>query len=464
MTALRRRTNEEITPVKHITLRKRVGTIVALLLLTLMVAAPVGANHIDNPAFARTWERTDKPVNDGLVQRTWIWGLNVTDESIMEEYADSPGGLREVQYFDKSRMEINDPNAFDDGLWYVTNGLLVIEMVEGKIQVGDSEFDESPSPADVNIVGDPADGSGLGPTYADINDFGLRNESATSEGMTITAVVESDGTVGSDDTYASFGVTAEERVIVEGIDHTVASVFWEFMNSEGIVWENGQAVTENLFENPFYATGFPITEAYWATALVGGNETDILWQCFERRCLTYTPSNDAAFQVEAGNVGQHYYRWRYEDNQPGLIDPVEVTDQAFYAELTTGQEVPAIAVDSDASGDAVFYINENGNLSYEVIVVDIQGVVAAHIHMGMPGEAGPVIVTLFSGDFSTEDGGTETLVSGEITADDLAGDLEGMTLGHLLGHMEAGNTYVNVHTTDNPSGEIRGQIELISGE
>jgi hypothetical protein len=34
-------------------------------------------------------------------------------------------------------------------------------------------------------------------------------------------------------------------------------------------------------------------------------------QCFERRCLTYTPGNDPAWQVEAGNVGQHYYAWRY---------------------------------------------------------------------------------------------------------------------------------------------------------
>ncbi|MEZ4520625.1 MAG: hypothetical protein R3A46_03120 [Thermomicrobiales bacterium] len=39
-------------------------------------------------------------------------------------------------------------------------------------------------------------------------------------------------------------------------------------------------------------------------------------QCFERRCLTYTPGNPEGFIVEAGNVGQHYYSWRY-DNDPG---------------------------------------------------------------------------------------------------------------------------------------------------
>ena len=43
-------------------------------------------------------------------------------------------------------------------------------------------------------------------------------------------------------------------------------------------------------------------------------------QCFERRCLTYTPANPAGWQVEAGNVGQHYYQWRYGGSaRDGLI-------------------------------------------------------------------------------------------------------------------------------------------------
>ncbi len=41
-------------------------------------------------------------------------------------------------------------------------------------------------------------------------------------------------------------------------------------------------------------------------------EHDVLMQCFQRRCLTYTPGNAEGWQVEAGNVGRHYYEWRYE--------------------------------------------------------------------------------------------------------------------------------------------------------
>jgi hypothetical protein len=37
----------------------------------------------------------------------------------------------------------------------------------------------------------------------------------------------------------------------------------------------------------------------------------VMVQVFERRVLTYTADNPPAFQVEMGNIGQHYYQWRY---------------------------------------------------------------------------------------------------------------------------------------------------------
>jgi uncharacterized protein YkwD len=76
----------------------------------------------------------------------------------------------------------------------------------------------------------------------------------------------------------------------------------------------GAYVDAPLFENPFYATGLPITDAYWANVPLAGVRQDVLVQCFERRCLTYTPGNPAGWQVEAGNVGLHYHQWRYPDD------------------------------------------------------------------------------------------------------------------------------------------------------
>ena len=50
------------------------------------------------------------------------------------------------------------------------------------------------------------------------------------------------------------------------------------------------------------------------------------------------------------------------------------------------------------------------------------------------------------------------LAEGVITSADLMGSLEGGDLQDLLDNMVAGNAYVNVHTVENPGGEIRGQI------
>ncbi|MGA7672435.1 MAG: peptidase S8, partial [Nitrolancea sp.] len=79
----------------------------------------------------------------------------------------------------------------------------------------------------------------------------------------------------------------------------------------GTVWNGSANVKGQLFDPTFFATGYPITEAYWAKVKVAGTVKDVLVQCFERRCLTYTPSNPTGWQVEMGNIGRHYYLWRY---------------------------------------------------------------------------------------------------------------------------------------------------------
>ena len=106
--------------------------------------------------------------------------------------------------------------------------------------------------------------------------------------------------------------------------HTVASVFWSFMNSSGPVDQNGTSMSGPLFQNPFYATGYPLTEAYWTHVLVGGTTKLVLVQVFERRVLTFTPDNPSGWQVEAGNVGQHYYNWRFNQLQQPTISLLEL--------------------------------------------------------------------------------------------------------------------------------------------
>jgi hypothetical protein len=285
-------------------LRAPLAVVISMTLFLSMMANALATAEAD--PFQLTWMRTDKPVNDGVLSRTWMWGPMETALNTMEPYEEALHGERMVMYFDKARMEINDPLGDRTRLWHVTNGLLVVELMTGQQQMGDASF-EPRQPAGIPVAGDLDDPNG--PTYAALAP--LRSASPYAAGHTIVSRVDRHGVVTQDPSLASYGVTASERVTVPGIDHRVASVFWQFMNSSGIVWEAPRYVTESLFQNPYYATGYPITEAYWTTVKVGGTPRDVLLQCFERRCLTYTPGNPAGWQVEAGNVGLHYYMWRY---------------------------------------------------------------------------------------------------------------------------------------------------------
>jgi hypothetical protein len=190
------------------------------LLASLFVFAPAtSAEPAANDPFLRTWQRTDKPIAEGSVTRTWMWGPAAFTSGLSEDYAESPGGKRTVQYFDKSRMEITNPDGDQSSVWYVTNGLLVMELVTGQMQVGNNAFIDR-GPAQVNVAGDADDTAG--PTYATFGS--LRNLAALSEGAIITQRVDRAGIVSNDDTLAGLGVSAARYVPETG--HTVASPVW----------------------------------------------------------------------------------------------------------------------------------------------------------------------------------------------------------------------------------------------
>ena len=278
-------------------------------LLGLLALNSAGAVEPSNEHFLRTWQRTDKPVADGDADRTWNWGTEAISNEISEPYAESPNGERRVQYYDKSRMEINNPDADPESIWYVTNGLLVVELMTGRMQIGDSEFQDR-FPADVPVAGDQNDPNGV--TYEVFADF--RQTPPTPLDTVYTQRLHADGTLSNDASLAVHNVSAAH--LDEVTNHAIAGPFWDFMNSSGPVYVDGEIIEERLFPNEYYSTGRPLTEFYWTRSLVGGTERDVGIQCFERRCLTFTPGNPPGFVVEAGNVGLHYFIWRYETPDP----------------------------------------------------------------------------------------------------------------------------------------------------
>jgi hypothetical protein len=96
--------------------------------------------------------------------------------------------------------------------------------------------------------------------------------------------------------------------------HNIPAVFWNFLNSSGPVANTANQITnEQLIVPWFFASGFPISEPYWAKATIQGKVTDVMIQAYQRRALTYVPTNQAGFQVEMANIGQHYFDWRYRN-------------------------------------------------------------------------------------------------------------------------------------------------------
>src|SRR5215207_472346 len=62
--------------------------------------------------------------------------------------------------------------------------------------------------------------------------------------------------------------------------------------------------------------------------------------------------------------------------------------------LTGDEEVPVRI--TNAQGQAIFELSEDGTqLSYKLIVANIENVVQAHIHVGQPGVNGPIVVFLY---------------------------------------------------------------------
>lgn len=321
--------------------------LIAAILLVLMV----GTIHLhlagatptpDETAFYRLWERTDAPVQNNHVERTWYWGpspLQTLDEPYVEGY----NGARRVQYWDKGRMEISNPNEAATSAWYVTAGLLPLEMISGKVQLGDSTFEDR-TPAIVPIAGDPNPDNPFAPTYASF--AGVTTSPSNNHGQTMASngdghglsgaraperygelvaeTLDFDGTVGRRPDLAT-AYPGTRLVHYDGtLGHNIPEVFLNFLQQVGKIQINGEERTDLLVDWN-YVMGHPASEPYWIRTKIGGVEQDALVQVFERRVLTYHPSNPLGWQVEMGNVGQHYQKWRY-----GMVEPINRPAPVIY--------------------------------------------------------------------------------------------------------------------------------------
>ena len=346
------------------TIEAWLASVIALAVLAL-AAVPVQAAPFDNQrdqfadvAFQQIWERTDAPqVRAG---RTFYWGpLPWWDYA--EFYRQSPNGLRTVQYFDKARMEINNPanRTSQNG---VTNGLLVVELVSGQLKWGDdgSETDGRRGPAPVPVAGDPPAMNPSAPTYASfagVATTGNGYRDPNRLGQAVAATIDRAGNISERSDLARPETRIVQYSSVTG--HNIPRVFWDFMNRRGPTYVGGR-VGNGPIVDWLFAMGLPITDPYWVRARVGGAEKDVLVQLFERRALTYTPGNPPGYEVEMGNVGQHYFQWRYPHlGQPwAVLGPADPNLPVAFAVTNVPEGPWQIAIKTVDPGPYLWLTNE----------------------------------------------------------------------------------------------------------
>lgn len=142
----------------------------------------------------------------------------------------------------------------------------------------------------------------------------------------------------------------------------------------------------------------------------------------------------------------------YSSNSQSILitGPAPIDVEFFYATLNGSQEVEI--VDTPATGAADFTLNGT-TLTYRVEVTDIPGTLtavgeppsAAHIHQEAAGTNGGIVVSLEPTNSLPP--GPPFIWQGQAELDQA-----------LLDALNAAELYVNVHTVENPGGEVRGQV------
>lgn len=145
-------------------------------------------------------------------------------------------------------------------------------------------------------------------------------------------------------------------------------------------------------------------------------------------------------------------------------------DRAFTITKRLGGYQEVLAVSTAASGSVRLRVDPAaGTIAYTVRYADLEGsVLQSHIHFGSRTEAGGISAFLCS-NLGNGPAGTPACpadnpgeVSGTLTAASVVGPTaQGIAPGEfaeLLAAIRADKTYVNVHSSKFPGGEVRGQL------
>jgi hypothetical protein len=157
---------------------------------------------------------------------------------------------------------------------------------------------------------------------------------------------------------------------------------------------------------------------------------DSRWNNVVDSAITHLAKGNLYVNVHSGNFPAGEIR--------GQVN--RMAEWVYYFDLDGSNEVPPVTTTARGAGWAVLSTDLT-RLKYQVTYARLQSsYTASHFHAGPRGVAGPVVQPIsFTGNTS-------------------AGEWINLP-DSIVRHILKGNIYVNIHTTGNPGGEIRGQLE-----
>ena len=167
--------------------------------------------------------------------------------------------------------------------------------------------------------------------------------------------------------------------------------------------------------------------------------------------------------------------WLASPPTESQTEPPDTFD--FGAQLSGAQEVvppdapttPSPGVATQTTGTLQLAVaHDLASMAFRLVVQNGVGVTASHLHCGRAGQNGPIVVALSAPNAEGQDvngvlaEGTATNANIAETASDCEA-LIGRPIRNIAALTSAaaeGLIYANVHTVNNPAGELRGQVIL----
>lgn len=181
--------------------------------------------------------------------------------------------------------------------------------------------------------------------------------------------------------------------------------------------------------------------------------------------LTADGVSDFPTAVDRLLSGRTYANVHSTASAPGEIRG-QIGAVQLLAVLSGDQEVPAVDTPGNGLGSVVLSGSQS-RITYSLSYADIAEVTQAHIHFGAFGENGGILLWLCETAANRAPGGIPTppecpavpgSVGGSLSAADLLSTNGVTEFAGAVDSLISGTTYMNVHTTDVGSGEIRGQV------